>query len=131
MQRFLHNLCGLHQPRAAILGNTSMAKPKTLFGGTIHTALVHALTVYDRQNETRAASNPRAHYNPYALPQYLIRLDAIEADIAAGAPVRDAIVAAFHGPLLRVALKAVNEPAATRDELTGAGKGLFYTPVAR
>lgn len=95
----------------------------TLFGGTLHTALVHAATQYD----IRQARGKR--YNPYALAQYLMRIDEVEQDIKAGADPRQAICAAFTGTLLNAMLKAIGATAPTRDELTGAGKSWTYQPV--
>lgn len=95
-----------------------------LFGGTVRTALVHALTQYD----VRQARGKR--YNPYALAQYLNRIDDICADIAKGATPRAACTAAFTGSLLACALKAIGADGATRDDLTGAGK-VTYQPASR
>lgn len=87
-----------------------------LFGGTVRAALVHAVTQYDiRQSRGK-------RYNPYALAQYLRRVDDICSDIASGAPVRAAIVAGMSGSLLQTCLKAVGEAPATNDELSGFGK---------
>ena len=73
---------------------------------TVHRKLVMALTEYDRKQAGKRG------YNPYALGQYIARLHDIDADIENGAPVRDAIVAAFSGRLLDVCLRAVGEPKA-------------------
>lgn len=87
-----------------------------MFGGSIKSALVHGLTQYDvRQSKGK-------RYNPYALGQYLIRIDEVCEDIANGASPRDAICAAFTGQLLACALKACEMPTASRDELSGLGK---------
>lgn len=96
-----------------------------LFGGTIHSALVHAATAFDRKAEEKAARNPRAYHNHYALAQYLMRIDQVTADIGAGAKPHDAIVAAFSGPLRTTMLKAIGDAADHRE--TGA---VFYTPIA-
>ena len=74
--------------------------------------LVRAVTAYDR-----AQANKRG-YNRYALGQYLARVDDIETDLRAGAPLRSAVVAALCGRLLNVCLKAVGEPVASKDEQT-------------
>ena len=87
-----------------------------IFGGTVRSALVHAVTQYD----IRQARGKR--YNRYALAQYLGRVDDICQDIAKGATPRAALVAGMTGPLLACCLKAIGETAPTRDELTGAGK---------
>lgn len=92
-----------------------------LFGGTIHSALVHAVTAYDRRRAGRQG------YNHYALGQYLIRLEEVERDIAAGASVRAALCAAFSDRLLDVCLKAVGEARAEAADKTG---GWAYRPVA-
>jgi len=87
-----------------------------MFGGTVRSALVHAVTQYDvRQSRGK-------RYNPYAMGQYLMRVDDILEDIARGALPRAAIVAGMTGPLLACCLKAIGEAAPTRDELTGLGK---------
>jgi len=91
-----------------------------LFGGTIHSALVHAATAYDR----RQAKGTR--YNPYALGQYLQRIADVEADIARGAKPRAALIAAFSGRFLDAMLKAVGEPPHTREEKRG---DWTYQPV--
>lgn len=95
-----------------------------MFGGTVRSALVHAVTQYD----IRQARGKR--YNVYALAQYLNRVDDICQDIAAGATPRAAIVAGMTGPLLACCLKAIGE-AATRDEMSGFGKGYTYQPASR
>ena len=79
-----------------------------LFGGTIHSALVHAATDYDRRQGARA--------NPYALGQYLIKIDEVVADIAKGATPRTALLAAFNDRLLDKLLIAIGEPKFTRNE---------------
>lgn len=95
-----------------------------MFGGTVRTALVHAVTQYDiRQSRGK-------RYNHYALGQYLGRVDDICSDIDAGANPRAAIVAGMTGPLLACCLKAIGEAVPTRDEMTGLGK-YTYQPVAR
>lgn len=94
-----------------------------MFGGTIERALMHAVTAYDRRQASKR------HYNVYALPQYLQRVDEICRDIAKGAAVRAAICAAMTGPLLSACLKAVGEAPATRDELSGLGK-YTYQPIS-
>jgi hypothetical protein len=96
----------------------------TLFGGSLHSALVHAVTRYDeRQSKGK-------RYNHYALAQYLKRVDDICQDVKRGAPIRSAIVAGMTGSLLSACLKAASEAPATRDELSGFGKGWAYQPHA-
>lgn len=97
-----------------------------LFGGTLHSALVHAATEYDRREEAKAARSKRGYHNPYALAQYLARIEEVETDIAAGASTRDALTAAFTGRLLNHMLKAVNEDGATDAETRGR---YVYQPV--
>lgn len=94
-----------------------------MFGGTIHSALVHAATQYDiRQSRGK-------RYNAYALAQYFMRIDEVEQDTKAGADPRQALCAAFSGSLLNAMLKAIGATAPSRDELTGAGKAWTYQPV--
>jgi hypothetical protein len=90
------------------------------WGGSLHTALVHAATMYDRKEETKRG------YNRYALGQYLMRIDEVEADIKAGTPPRAALLAAFNDRLLDHMLKAIGEPEFTRDEMTG--QSYVYIP---
>lgn len=85
--------------------------------------LVQAATTYDRRQVGK-----RSH-NPYALPQYLARIDDILADIRAGASPRDAVVAGFTGPLQTACLRAIAESAGSPEEKSGAGR-LTYTPVS-
>lgn len=90
-----------------------------LFGGTLHNALVHAATAYDRKESTKR------YYNHYALAQYLMRIDEVEADIVKGTAPRQALLAAFNDRLLDHMLKAIGEPKFTRDEM------LAQSPVYR
>lgn len=86
--------------------------------------LVTAALRYDvRQSRGR-------RHNPYALAQYLMRVDEVMADIARGAEARAAIVAGFTGPLLAALLRAAGLEKPTRDELTGTGKW-GYSPVTQ
>lgn len=87
----------------------------------IRHALTHALTAYD-EKESR-----KKHWNPYALPQYLARVDDIMADIEAGADPAAAICAGFSGRLQSLCLKAAGglTPVETR------GAGWAHTPQAR
>jgi hypothetical protein len=98
-----------------------------LFGGTLHSALVHAVTEFDRKEEARAARSKRGYHNIYALAQYLKRVEDIEADIANGATVRAAILAGMSGKLCAHVLKAVGETTQTDSE--EQAKGLFYVPA--
>lgn len=82
-----------------------------LFGGTIHSALVHAATDYDRRQSTKR------DYNHYALAIYLGRIADVEKDIKAGKAVRAALLDGFTGRLLDCLLKAVGEDKFTVDEM--------------
>lgn len=89
--------------------------------------LRHAVTDYDRRQSKKRC------YNVYALGQYLIRVDAILDDIAAGANPLDAIAAATHGPLQNHITKIVTKafpdlPPAT---LSPLDKGLTYRPASQ
>lgn len=97
----------------------------------IRTKLTHAVTTFDRKQESRAAKNPRAYHNPYALPQYLTRVDDIMADIAAGASPADAVAAGFSaGPLRNACLKAIGA-ATTNKDMAGSYLGLpVYRPAS-
>ena len=91
-----------------------------VFCGSVHAALVHAATQYDiRQSRGK-------RHNPYALAQYLTRIDEVEADIAAGATARAALCAAFSDRMLDCLLVALGEPKHSRDELD---RGWSYQPV--
>lgn len=80
---------------------------------TIQTRLVHSLTRYDRQQETRRG------YNPYALGHYLARVDLVLSELANGADLRSTLVRNFNDRLLDVVLKACDLEKATREELRG------------
>jgi|TARA_R110000787_G_scaffold258991_1_gene364211 hypothetical protein len=92
-----------------------------LFGGSIHSALVHAATQHDIK-EAR-----KKYHNIYALAQYLTRINEVEDNIAAGASVRAALIAGFSGRLLSCLLKAVGEPPFSAKEV--ATQGYTYTPA--
>ena len=81
---------------------------------TTKQALIHAVTEYDRR------ASKRRGYNPYALGQYMERIDEICADIERGAPVRKALCAGLSDRLLDHCLKAVGEQPFTVDELGGS-----------
>lgn len=96
-----------------------------LFGGSIHSALIHAATRHD----DREAKGKR--YNPYALAQYLRRIDDIEADIAKGASPKDAIMAGTHGTLRSALLRAVGENADHSEVRHGNHLGMpTYKPAS-
>ena len=76
----------------------------------LHTRLVHALTRYDRQQETRKG------YNPYALGIYMQTIKRIEYNTTQGIDLRVALCKHLSGRLLDCALKACGLPKATREE---------------
>lgn len=84
-----------------------------LFGGTIHSALVHAATAYDIRESKKCG------HNHYALAQYFMRIDEIESDIAGGMSPRGALLGGFSGRLLDHLLTAIGETKFTRDEMNG------------
>lgn len=84
--------------------------------------LAAALTEHDRKE-----SRKRGH-NPYALGQYLARLAEIEADVAAGAAWRSAVIAAFSGRLQDACLRAIGATASTIHE--ERAQPVAYTPVS-
>lgn len=84
--------------------------------------LTHALTEYDRKQ------SKKRFYNPYALGQYLLRLDSVCEDIEQGAEPRQAILAAFNDRLLDVCLRALKLPISTNDETINAS--IVYNPVS-
>ena len=86
-------------------------------------ALIHAATRYD------AKEAKKAHYNKWALPQYFARINEICADIEKGANVRDAVIAAFNGRLLRDCLKQLNLPELKDGE--HIKREWFYVPASQ
>jgi hypothetical protein len=99
-----------------------MTKAFKLFGDSVHAALVHAATDYDRKEEKKR------YHNIYALSQYLERIAEVERDIERGATVRAAILAGFSGRLCDVMLRAVGEKRFTKAE--DANKGIVYQPAS-
>jgi hypothetical protein len=98
---------------------------------TIHDKLSHAVTAYDIKQEMKARRNPRACHNVHALSQYLLRVDDIIADIAAGASVDAAICAGFTPGALRTACLKACGFAASTVESSGSYKGLpVYKPAS-
>jgi len=97
---------------------------------TIRQTLAHAVTAFDRKQADKAARNPRANYNRYALPQYLARLDDVMSDIERGAAPDAAIMAGFTpGPLRNACLKAIGA-GANAQESSGSFLGMpVYQPV--
>ena len=90
---------------------------------TQHHKLMHVLVEYDRKQ------SKKPFYNMWALPQYMKRLDDVEKDIAAGTPVRKAIIAGFCGPVVNKLLKAAGESNCT-DQERNAESMWGYTPVS-
>lgn len=86
---------------------------KRLFGGTVHSALVHAATDYDRKESRKKG------YNHYALAIYLGRIGDIEEEIAQGVALRAALLAGFTGRLLDCLLVAIGESKFTKEEMQG------------
>lgn len=93
-----------------------------LFGGTIKSALVHAATQYDIRQSRKWG------YNPYALGQYLMRIDEVCNDIERGAPPREALLRAFSDRLLDTLLRAIGEP---KHEKAEKHSRIYYGPVKR
>jgi len=74
------------------------------------TKMVMAVSNYDLKQSTKPG------FNPYALPQYLHAVDRVMEDLESGIPLRQAIVRNLTGRLATAVLKAVGEPALTREE---------------
>ena len=132
-----HSLFGYRQAggkRWRLRAASHMGNPSKAFGGSVHEQLVSAATQYDMKEEAKAAKRRAAgkqgYHNIYTLPQYLNRISEVEADIAAGAPVRKAVTAAFTGRLQDAMLKAVGEPKGTLDEVRGTGSWA-YSPASK
>ena len=81
--------------------------------------LVSAATLYDRRAQTRRG------WNPYALGQYLARIDEVVSDVRAGAEPRAAIVAGFCDRLRDAMLRGCGFAVAARYSETSA----TYRPV--
>lgn len=81
--------------------------------------LVSAATLYDRRAKNRRG------WNPYALGQYLARIDEVAADVRAGAEPRAAIVAGFCDRLRDAMLRACGLAVDARYPETGVA----YRPV--
>ena len=92
---------------------------------TLHDTLIHAVTEYDRRQSTRKG------YNRCALGQYFLRIDEVEADIAAGSTPRQAIIAGFLGQLADKLLKAIGEPKRTEEEINHQNIGWGYRPASK
>lgn len=88
---------------------------------TVADTLAHAVTEYDRKEETKHQKNPKRRYhNPYALGQYLQAVTRAVDDIEQGVPLRKAIVGHFTGRLLDRCLIAVGESKSTDREQRGS-----------
>jgi hypothetical protein len=75
-----------------------------------HNDMVSTLISYDKRE------SKKKYYNPYALAIYLRALQSAETDMAAGTPIRQAIVGHFSGRLLDRLLKTAKLDISTRDE---------------
>ncbi len=97
----------------------------------IKAKLSHAVTAFDRKQEERAAKRKGGYHNPYALGQYLMRVDDVMADIENGATPQAAIIAGFGaGPLRNACLKAIGA-AASNVDASGSYLGLpVYKPAS-
>jgi hypothetical protein len=83
----------------------------------VRTRLVAAATTFDRR------ASGRRGYNPNALGLYLGRIDEVVAEVAAGKPLREAVVHGFNDRLREALLRAVGEPGTTLDEVRRADAG--------
>jgi len=92
----------------------------------LKSTLSHAVTRYDRKQ------SHKPHYNIYALPQYLMRIDDIVTDVENGAEIGAAIVAGFTpGPLRNACLKAVGCNVSNAQS-SGSYRGMpVYRPVSK
>lgn len=93
--------------------------------------LNHAVTEFDRKQEAKAAKNPRAYHNAYALPQYLGRVADVCDDIEAGADPVAAIMRGFTpGPLRTACLKSVGAGADNTESIGATYLGMpVYSKV--
>jgi len=83
--------------------------------------LIAAVTDYDRRMSAR-----RGH-NPFALSQYIERVNEVCRDIDNGRSVRDAILAGFNDRLCDACLRALGEPVAMKAEFYSGA--LVYQPM--
>jgi hypothetical protein len=86
---------------------------------TIKNRLALAATAYDRKQSTRR------HYNPYALGQYLMRIEEVIDDIDRGTPIDHALAAGFTGRLLSHLARAAGVAPGAEPG------GMVYRPVSR
>jgi hypothetical protein len=104
--RVARDTLAMPNPMAAVMGG--MSRETAL--AVIRDALIHAATDHDR----RASSRPG--FNPYALAQYLARIDSVCVAIERGLTPRSALLAAFNDRLLDRLLTGIGEPRFTRAE---------------
>jgi hypothetical protein len=86
-------------------------------------ALIHAAVRFD------AKESKKRHYEAWALPQYLARINQICADIQKGAQVRAAVIAAFTGRLRSDCLRVLKLPQVTESERININ--WFYVPASQ
>jgi hypothetical protein len=94
---------------------------------TLRERLVHAAAGHDRKEASKRSAYRYGAYNRYAPAQYFARIEEVIADAEDGAPVRDAVVAAFSGRLLDKMPEAAGVPPAAPEDRCGTA---FYEPVA-
>lgn len=83
-----------------------------LFGGTVHSALVHTLTLWDMEQAKKDK-----YHNSYFLGIALIALERMEKEMDGNMLVlRSSIIKSFGGRLVDKLLKAVGEPARMKNE---------------
>lgn len=86
----------------AVVAHTSETpKKNSKVDPQIHSAIVHALTAYDRKQSTKK------FYNPYALGIYFKALEEAEQLVAKGKSYEDALALHFTDRLLTPVLKAL------------------------
>jgi hypothetical protein len=76
----------------------------------VHTRVMMALTSWDQKQSTKRS------YNRYALAQYCGAVNEIEQDMEY-MPARQAILSHLCGRLADLALVAIGQPKATKDEM--------------
>lgn len=63
--------------------------------------MAHSVTAYDRGQEARAAKNPKAYHNTYALGHYLGAVDRAHSEMKKGTSPAEAINKHFNGALAK------------------------------
>jgi hypothetical protein len=63
--------------------------------------MAHSVTAYDRGQEARAAKNPKAYHNTYALGHYLKAVDGAHGEMKKGTAPAEAINKHFNGALAK------------------------------